>query len=117
MWPFCNVALIHLRNDPVFAKETPSKLFEAIVMGLSLSVYVPCGEATSILNLSENAAQHGDFGGSALVTVPQHARVHQTNLTLTVLEEAASGRGHQAGRYTETKARADPIDLTCTASL
>ncbi len=48
-WSLCNVALIHLKDDPVFATVIPSKMFEAMAMGLPLLVVAPRGEASQIV--------------------------------------------------------------------
>ena len=49
VWSLCDVALIHLRNDAVFADVIPSKIFEAMAMGLPLLIVAPDGEATRII--------------------------------------------------------------------
>ncbi|PPR11102.1 MAG: D-inositol-3-phosphate glycosyltransferase [Alphaproteobacteria bacterium MarineAlpha11_Bin1] len=54
VWSLCDVALIHLKNDPTFAEVIPSKIFEAMAMGLPLLISAPEGEATEIVAL-ENA--------------------------------------------------------------
>jgi glycosyltransferase involved in cell wall biosynthesis len=48
-WSLCDAALIHLKNDPVFAEVIPSKIFEAMAMGLPLVLVAPAGEATRIV--------------------------------------------------------------------
>lgn len=130
VWSLCNVALIHLRNDPVFAEVIPSKIFEAMAMGLPLLISVPRGEATAIveaagagivvepdnptalaaaiLKLADNAVQRSNFAARALAAAPHHSRAHQATLTLAVLEAAASGLGHEAGRNTKSKVGAGP---------
>ncbi|HEX9463207.1 MAG TPA: glycosyltransferase family 4 protein [Alphaproteobacteria bacterium] len=47
-WSLCDVALIHLKNSPTFAEVIPSKMFEAMAMGLPLLVAAPAGEASAI---------------------------------------------------------------------
>lgn len=49
-WGLCDLALIHLKDDPVFAEVIPSKMFEAMAMGLPLLVVAPTGEATDIVD-------------------------------------------------------------------
>ena len=34
VWSLCDVALVHLRDSPVFAEVIPSKMFEAMAMGV-----------------------------------------------------------------------------------
>lgn len=49
LWSVCDVALIPLRDTPVFATVLPSKLFEAMGMGVAVLMSVPEGEATAIV--------------------------------------------------------------------
>lgn len=49
LWSLCDVSLIPLRNDPVFATVIPSKLFECMGMGIPVIMAVPEGEATGIV--------------------------------------------------------------------
>src|SRR3546814_9789921 len=49
VWSLCDVALIHLKDSHVFAEVIPSKIFEAMAMGLPLLAAVPEGEATHIV--------------------------------------------------------------------
>jgi glycosyltransferase involved in cell wall biosynthesis len=49
IWSLCDVALIHLKDSPVFAEVIPSKMFEAMAMGLPLLLVAPRGEASRIV--------------------------------------------------------------------
>ena len=48
-WSLCDVALIHLKNDPIFGTVIPSKIFEAMAMGLALLAAIPKGEASKLI--------------------------------------------------------------------
>ncbi len=48
-WSLCDVALVHLRNAPLFQTVIPSKMFEAMGMGLPVLLVCPQGEASRIL--------------------------------------------------------------------
>ena len=48
-WSVCDVALVHLKDDPVFADVIPSKIFEATAMGLPILLVAPSGEASEIV--------------------------------------------------------------------
>lgn len=48
-WSLCDLALVHLKNDPAFASVLPSKLFEIMGMGLPICCVAPTGEATRIV--------------------------------------------------------------------
>ena len=49
LWSLCDVALVHLKNNPVFAEVIPSKIFEAMGMGLPILLAAPAGEASAIV--------------------------------------------------------------------
>ncbi|MEM9381249.1 MAG: glycosyltransferase family 4 protein [Planctomycetota bacterium] len=49
IWGLCDVALVHLRDAPLFETVIPSKLFEAMGMGLPVVIACPEGEATGIV--------------------------------------------------------------------
>ena len=49
IWSICNVALVHLRDSPVFSEVIPSKTFEAMAMGIPVLLATPSGEASRIL--------------------------------------------------------------------
>lgn len=51
-WSLCNLALIHLKNIPVYGTVIPSKMFEAMAMCLPLLLASPDGEAKAILQES-----------------------------------------------------------------
>lgn len=48
-WSLCDVALVHLKNTPLFKTVIPSKLFEAMGMGLPVLLAAPAGEASEIV--------------------------------------------------------------------
>jgi colanic acid biosynthesis glycosyl transferase WcaI len=48
-WSLCDVALVHLKNSPVFATAIPSKIFEAMGMGLPMIISAPPGDALDIV--------------------------------------------------------------------
>jgi glycosyltransferase involved in cell wall biosynthesis len=49
LWSICDVALVHLKDDPVFATVIPSKIFEAFGMGKPVIIVQPDGEAVDII--------------------------------------------------------------------
>ncbi|MCC2614825.1 glycosyltransferase family 4 protein [Aestuariibacter halophilus] len=48
-WSLCDVALISLKDSPLFESVIPSKTFECFAMGLPTIVSVPSGEITGIV--------------------------------------------------------------------
>ena len=51
------MALVHLKNSPVFSEVIPSKIFEAMGMGIPIIIAAPAGEATAIIK-RENIGVH-----------------------------------------------------------
>ena len=98
---------ISLKDNPVFAEVIPSKIFEAMAMGLPLILSVPPGEASSILNatgagihvkpedpkalasavmsLSDNQTLYDRLAKASLLAAPQHSRERQAEEMLEVL--------------------------------
>ncbi|MGI4851439.1 MAG: glycosyltransferase family 4 protein [Janthinobacterium lividum] len=48
-WSICDIAIIHLKDDKIFKKVIPSKMFEAMAMGLPLLVVSPGGESKELV--------------------------------------------------------------------
>ena len=53
IWSACDVALVNLRDTPTFRTVIPSKIFEAMAMGLPILMSLPEGEATGIVTQHE----------------------------------------------------------------
>ncbi|MBT8085167.1 MAG: glycosyltransferase family 4 protein [Woeseia sp.] len=49
LWSVCDVALVHLKNDAVFADVIPSKIFESFGMGKPIMIVQPKGEAVDLV--------------------------------------------------------------------
>lgn len=49
LWSICDVALVHLKDDPVFSTVIPSKIFEALGMGKPVLIAQPDGEAVDLV--------------------------------------------------------------------
>jgi glycosyltransferase involved in cell wall biosynthesis len=111
-WSLCNIALVHLKNEPLFATVIPSKLFEAMSMGVPILLVAPEGEASKLVE-AEGVGIHvppGDSEALAQViallaksddslqeladccgrTAPRHSREEQARLYLDVLSCACS---------------------------
>ncbi|MBF0466231.1 MAG: glycosyltransferase family 4 protein [Nitrospirae bacterium] len=107
-WSLCDVALIHLKNSPVFKTVIPSKMFEAMGMGLPLLVVSPEGEASAIVQregcglwcpagepqlfsknilfLKENPAKLKDFSAKSLDASQRYTRETQAKKMIDVVE-------------------------------
>ncbi len=119
VWSLCDVALVHLKNSPVFAGVIPSKMFEAMAMGLPVLLAAPVGEAGRILEadgagmrvpaedparLAEAVSRLKSDGEGrraiakrCLGAAALHSREHQAREMIRVFELAAAGRGGEAG--------------------
>ena len=119
VWSLCDVALVHLKNSPTFAEVIPSKMFEAMGMGLPLLMALPLGEATEILErdgagiaispedpkaLADTALKLCDdkvllkkLQSQSLAAATLHSRETQAQQMINVLKAAAEGRGGTAG--------------------
>jgi glycosyltransferase involved in cell wall biosynthesis len=118
VWSLCDVALVHLKNQPVFAGVIPSKMFEAMAMGLPVLMAAPEGEASQIL-LGDEAGVHvpaedpGALAGAvtrladdpaglktlaekSLAAAAGHSREYQARHMAAVLERATERRGGDA---------------------
>jgi len=49
LWSLCDVTIVPLKDNPVFSTVIPSKIFEAMAMGVPIVMSLPKGEATSIV--------------------------------------------------------------------
>lgn len=120
IWSLCDVALVHLKNDPAFAEVIPSKIFEAMAMGLPLLLASPVGEASRIVlddraglwvpagdpdalataarTLLEDDGARRDLAAASLASAPLHSRERQAEQMIRALEMAVAGQGAQAGR-------------------
>lgn len=121
VWSVCDAALVHLKDDPTFAEVIPSKIFEAMAMGLPILLASPPGEASAILEadkaglwvaagrpddlagaarkLADDAALRRSLAEASLAAAPRHSREHQARRMLDVLDLAARRRGHkEAGK-------------------
>ena len=115
VWSLCDVALVHLKDLPLFTGVIPSKLFEAMGMGLPILLAAPDGEAARIVRDHDCglcvAAQdpaalaaavrrlRGDEGlcrdlaARSLTAAPHHSRRRQAEEMMQVLSLVATGRG------------------------
>lgn len=106
-WSILDVALIHLKNNPVFKTVIPSKIFEAMGMGLPILLAGPdCGEASKIveedgaglcipsetpeiftqtvLRLKNNHALRKRLAEASYKAAPKHTREEQAHKIIDV---------------------------------
>ncbi|WP_222564870.1 glycosyltransferase family 4 protein [Novilysobacter antarcticus] len=54
LWSACDLSIVPLRNTPVFSTVIPSKIFEAMGMGVPILMSLPEGEATGIVRSTQS---------------------------------------------------------------
>jgi colanic acid biosynthesis glycosyl transferase WcaI len=108
IWSLCDVALVHLKDSPAFAEVIPSKIFEAMAMGLPILLVAPQGEASAILaeddagvwvpagrpdalaaaaaTLLTDGAQRATFAAHSLAASRHHTREHQAEAFIGALQ-------------------------------
>jgi len=118
IWSLCDVALVHLKDSPAFAEVIPSKIFEAMAMGLPIILVAPRGEASEIIAeddaglwapagnpaaLAEAASalfadpgRRADFAAHSLAASRYHTREHQAAAFIAALEAVTQPRGQVA---------------------
>lgn len=123
LWSVCDVALVHLKNTPVFETVIPSKIFEAFGMGVPVLYAGPEGEASSIVRragagpcvaaedpaalahavraLAADPAQRARCASNASGAAPQYDRDALALRMLAILEEVARGRPARAVEHRE----------------
>lgn len=114
-WSVCDIALVHLKNNPAFAEVIPSKIFEAEGMGLPVLLASPKGEASRILDadgaglhvpaedpealaaavlrLVDDTDARTCFAKASRTAASTHSREKQARDMLAVLEIVAQGHG------------------------
>ena len=90
VWSLCDVALVHLKNDPVFETVIPSKIFEAMGMGLPILLVSPSGEAREIVE--------GDGAGLWVPAGAPDALARAVPRSAARRRPAAATRGCEPGR-------------------
>jgi glycosyltransferase involved in cell wall biosynthesis len=105
-----DAALVHLKDSPAFAEVIPSKIFEAMAMGLPILFAAPAGEATDLVNrhgagltvaagqpgalaaavcaLVDNVEARRGFAQASLAAAPKHSRETQAREMLDVFAKA-----------------------------
>lgn len=109
-WSLCDVALVCLKDDPVFSTVIPSKIFEAMAMGLPILLISPEGEATNIIKNEQvgwwvpagdvkalvdniqyilaNATERHQCAANSLKAAANHSRERQAYDMMSALQQA-----------------------------
>lgn len=100
-WSLCDVALVHVKNHPTYKGVIPSKIFEAMGMGLPVLLVAPEGEGSKIVRAEAAGvvveADQPKLLASAIVELERDR---------ATLKELAKNSQQAAPRYSrETQAR------------
>ena len=109
-WSLCDASLVHLRADPLFATVIPSKIFEAMAVGVPTLYAAPRGEGSRIieqhgaglvvapmdpaalagaaLSLARDASLRRRLAAAAARAAPLYSRSRQAEDSLAVLQRA-----------------------------
>jgi colanic acid biosynthesis glycosyl transferase WcaI len=110
IWSLCDIALVHLKNNPAFSEVIPSKIFEAMSMGLPILLNMPDGEARNIIEkeyagiwvppenpealsksikmLIEDKKLHKKMSQNCVAAAPKYSRSRQAQKMLDVFNKA-----------------------------
>lgn len=110
IWSICDVALVHLKNTTLFETVIPSKIFEAMAMGLPILLVSPKGEASAIIErercgivvpagdpaalacaavlLADDRSKAREFANQSQLAAPKYSRERQARDMITLLERA-----------------------------
>jgi glycosyltransferase involved in cell wall biosynthesis len=124
LWSVVDVALVPLRNHPLFATVIPSKIFEAMGTGTPVLLSAPEGDAADLVRaagcgvhvrpedapvmakaiaaLEAGREECIALGAAGVAAAPQYSRPKQAALMLSVIE-AAAGKSTPAGLIEPTR--------------
>ena len=110
IWSLCDIALVHLKNNPTFSEVIPSKIFEAMSMGVPILLNMPDGEARNIIEkesagiwvppenpealsksikmLIEDKKIHKKMSQNCLAAAPKYSRSRQAQKMIDVFDKA-----------------------------
>jgi colanic acid biosynthesis glycosyl transferase WcaI len=113
IWSLCDISLIQLKDDPLFKSVIPSKIFEAMGMGLPIVLSLPKGEASGIIQQSgagvvvpperpevlaetvvrlyENRDELEGLAKASLAAASGHSREQQAQKMLDILKSVEMG--------------------------
>lgn len=117
-WSLCDVALVHLKKSPVFGGVIPSKIFEAMAMGIPVLLSSPSGDARrivegegagvwippedpcalrdAVVKLWRNAGLRMELVKRSLQAAPKYSRERQAREMLTLLESVSRNSRRRA---------------------
>jgi glycosyltransferase involved in cell wall biosynthesis len=113
LWSVCDVSLVPLRNNPLFAQVIPSKVFESMGMGVPILMSLPEGEATSIVRATGAGVCVPPEDPTALALAIADLADHPE--TLAKLREAATRAAPRFSRDAAAAEMGRVLETTCAA--
>ena len=114
LWSLCDLAIVPLRDTPLFASVIPSKIFESMGMGVPILISLPEGEATRLVRdcgagiciapespaamadaiaaLADDRIRHQALCSAACRAAPLYSRRAQAAKMVQVLESVVAVR-------------------------
>jgi len=124
VWSLCDAALVHLKDSQTFAEVIPSKIFEAMGMGLPIMLVAPEGEASrivladqaglwvpaarpddlaaAVLSLKNDEPLRTRLAAASLAAAPLHSREYQAKRFIDLLTLVVKGEGPRAAGTIES---------------
>ncbi len=112
-WALSNAALVHLKDAPLFRTVIPSKIFEAMAMGLPIILVAPEGEASrivlekkagvwvragdpaalaeAVMRLENDCVLASRYAAASLAAAPGHSRERQAREMMSSFINAIEG--------------------------
>ena len=106
LWSLCDLALVHLRDAPLFATVLPSKLFEALGAGVPILLAAPPGEASGLVERTASGTCVPPADPAALAAAVRAALAEPERLRRQRAAALAA-----AARYSRARLAADMLGL------
>lgn len=116
LWSLCDCTIVPLRDNPVFTTVIPSKIFEAMGMGVPIVMSLPEGEATAIIrdtgtgvcvppedpraltaaitHLADHRDELEKLRAACVTAAPNHSRDTAATRMLAILADTVRRRPH-----------------------
>ena len=101
IWSLCDLALVHLKDSCAFADVLPSKMFEAMAMGLPILLVSPKGEASDLVQ-SHGAGEWVPAGNPGLFS-DVVGLLSQDKLKCELLAKASQNAAPQHSRENQAR--------------
>lgn len=105
-WSLSDVALIHLKKDSLFAGVIPSKIFEAMGMGIPLLIASPKGEGSQIIEQTGSGVRVPAEDPKALAEA-----VLRLQNDLKLLKKLSTASFNSAQKFSREKQAKDFIEI------